>query len=142
MTKLRISLTESKADLILLSLSASRPKIETISVKSSISRVRIARLAIGDEAVPRATFDLAAEMNEIGIFDGRLRVKYLIALETYPSVLIYRNEFQVLYLLLKSMGLEAPSPWLIRDVHLLSTPTEQIEATPTELPAAVVPQQV
>jgi len=176
LTKLRISLTESRADLILLSLSASGPKIETISVKSSINRVRIARLAIGDEAVPRATFDLAAEMNEIGVVDGRLRVKYLIALETYPSVqraeiegvatisgerfasvrdqvieegritkvalLIYRNEFQVLYLLLKSMGLEAPSPWLIRDVHLLSTPTEQIEATPTELPVAVVPQQV
>jgi len=74
LTKLRISLTESKADLILLSLSASRPKIDTISVKSSINRVRVARLAIGDEAVPMATFDLVAEMNEIGIVDGRLRV--------------------------------------------------------------------
>src|SRR3989442_3699889 len=147
---------------------------EGISVKSNIKRVRIARLAIGDEPVPRGTFDLGAEMNEIWVFDGRLRVKYLIALETSPSVqraeiegvatisgerftssrgevveegritkialLIYRNDFQVLYLLLKSMGLEAPSPWLVRDVHLISTSTsmsmEQMEAAPTEVPAA------
>ena len=154
----------------------SKPMTEAISVKSTINRVRIARLAIGDEVAPKATFDLAAEMNEIGVVDGRLRVRYLIALETYPSVqraeiegvatisgerfasvrdqvieegritkiavLIYRNDFQLLYLLLKSMGLEAPSPFLVRDVHLLSTPLQKTEAPQTEEPAAVVSQQV
>ncbi|TLX97252.1 MAG: hypothetical protein E6K96_03820 [Thaumarchaeota archaeon] len=157
-----------------MSLSISKPVNEAISVKSSINRVRVSKLALGDDAAPRATFDLAAEMSEIGVVDGRLRVRYLLALETYPSVqraeiegvatisgerfasvrdqvieegritkialLIYRNDFQVLYLLLKSMGLEAPSPWLVRDVHLISTSTsmsvEQMEAAPTEVPAA------
>jgi len=149
--------------------------IEAISVKSSINRVRITRLAIGDDVAPRATFDLAAEMQEIGVVDGKLRVRYVIGLETYPSVqraeiegvatisgekfasvrdqvieegrvtkialLIYRNDFQVLYLLLKSMGLEAPSPWLVRDVHLVATSDEPIAPTPTQPPVVAAPLQ-
>ena len=37
---------------------------------------------------------------------------------------------------------EAPSPFLVRDVHLLSTPLQKTEAPQTEEPAAVVSQQV
>ena len=137
--------------------------------------MRIARLAIGDDVAPRATFDLAAEMQEIGVVDGKLRVRYVIGLETYPSVqraeiegvatisgekfasvrdqvieegritkialLIYRNDYQVLYLLLKSMGLEAPSPWLVRDVHLVANSIEPIAPTPTEPPVVAPPLQ-
>ena len=31
---------------------------------------------------------------------------------------IYRQNFEPLYLTLTSQGLDAPSPWLVRDVHL------------------------
>ncbi len=137
----------------------SKPIQETITVKSSINRLRISRLDMGDgDIAPRAKFDLAAEMHEIGVFDGQLRVRYVITVETFPSsqraeiegvatisgekfasdgkqgidegritkvaIMIYRNDFQVLYLLLKTMGLEAPSPWLLNGVHLVSSPIE------------------
>ena len=144
-------------------------------MKSSINRVRISRLAMGDGIAPRATFDLAAELHEIGVVDGRLRVRYVISVETFPSVqraeiegvatisgekfasareqgieegritkvaiMIYRNDFQVLYLLLRSMGLEAPSPWLVKDVHLVSAPIEQRESVTAQMPAVAVPLQ-
>ena len=137
-----------------------------------MSRVRIARLAMGDGAVPRPTFDLGAEIHELGTVDGRLNVRYTITIDTFPSVeraevegvatitgdrfttakdlqgieegritkvaiAIYRNDFETLYLLLKSMGLEAPSPWLVKDVHIVATPSdgrEGAEAAPAQTP--------
>lgn len=31
---------------------------------------------------------------------------------------LYRSSYEPLYLVLDTLGLEAPSPWLVRDVHL------------------------
>lgn len=33
---------------------------------------------------------------------------------------IYRQNFEPLYLTLTTMGMDSPSPWLVKDVHLVS----------------------
>lgn len=35
------------------------------------------------------------------------------------AVQIFRDSYEGLYLVLSTIGLEAPSPWLVRDVHLV-----------------------
>ncbi len=147
---------------------------ESFAVKSKISRMRITRLALGDGSVPRPMFDLGAEMTEIGFAKGSLRVRYLLSIESFPSVqraevegeatisaesfdsveeihtieegrlakmaiAIYRNDFESLYLILMAMGLEAPSPWVVKDVHLVMTSPHGTEAGQTEMPAVAVP---
>jgi len=156
------------------SQATSRPRQESLAVKSKISRIRITRLALGDGSVPRPMFDLGAEMTEIGFTKGELRVRYMLAIESFPSVQraevegeatikgerfdsiedlheiepgrlakmaisIYRNDFESLYLIFMGMGLEAPSPWVVKDVHLVLTPPQGSNAGQAELPAIAVP---
>jgi len=146
---------------------------EAMEVRSTLGRVRLARLALGTKSVPKPTFDLAADMQELEVGGGRLRVRYVISLETYPSVEraemegvatvsgrrfgnlkdlkglgesrlaemaieIYRKNYESLYLLLNSMGLEVPSPWLVRDVHLVlgSIGNSETETSPVDHPFA------
>jgi len=51
---------------------------------------------------------------------------------------IYRRNFEMLYLLLESAGLAAPSPWLIQDVRLVPGEAEPAPETPLR-PAEIAP---
>ena len=53
------------------------------------------------------------------------------------AMLIYRRNFETLYLAFQSAALVAPSPWLIEDVHLVAG--EVLEEVPAQAP---VPQAV
>jgi hypothetical protein len=158
------------------SQAALRPRQDSFAVKSKISRIRITRLALGDGNVPRPMFDLGAEMTEIGFAKGEVRVRYLLSIESFPSVQraevegeatikgerfesvddlheieqgrlakmaisIYRNDFESLYLILMGMGLEAPSPWVVKDVHLVLTSPQGSDAGQAELPSVTVPAE-
>ena len=48
---------------------------------------------------------------------------------------IYRRNFEVLYLVLESAGLMAPSPWLIQDVRLVPGELEPSPGSPEAPPA-------
>src|SRR5438309_631030 len=47
---------------------------------------------------------------------------------------IYRRNFEVLYLMLESAGLVAPSPWLIQDVRLVPGEVEPAPGSPEASP--------
>lgn len=57
------------------------------------------------------------------------------------AMLIYRKNFETLYLSFESAGLVAPSPWLIEDVHFVAGEAlADVEApAPVPVPQAVAP---
>ena len=55
------------------------------------------------------------------------------------AISIYRNNFESLYLVMMAMGLETPSPWVVKDVHLVMTSPHGTDARQAEVPPVVVP---
>lgn len=124
-----------------------------MQVEASVRRIRVARLALGNEKSPKASFDLNAELKEVKRTGTKFKLRYSLFLETFPAVQraelegdaevespifssfedlgsldqrlvtklaveIYRKSFEVIYLLFDSLGLDAPSPWILRGVQL------------------------
>jgi hypothetical protein len=53
------------------------------------------------------------------------------------ALLIYKRNFEVLYLTLETAGLVAPSPWLIQDVRLVPGEAEAAAEVPLDAPSHV-----
>ena len=117
--------------------------------------------------VPKAAFELGAELKEIGASDGVVRFRYTIYLETFPSVMraemqglatlpasafenadsmtekdisdvaleLFQSNYESLYLLFQSLGITAPSPWMVKDVHMVSPSLEAEKAQELAVPA-------
>ena len=127
-------------------------------VEASLRRIHVARLTLGHEKSPKASFDLNADLKEVNREKTKLKFRYTLYLETFPAIQraelegdaevesplfesvedlgsldegmftdlaieIYRKNYDVLYLVFESLGLEAPSPWIVKDVHLIGKHT-------------------
>jgi len=79
------------------------------------------RYAIGIETFPAI---YRAEIGGFAVANAEMLAKDESLADLGESVLsdvalqIYRQNYEALYLALATLGLDAPSPWLVKDVHL------------------------
>jgi hypothetical protein len=125
----------------------------TLNVETQLTRIRASKIAIRPTDGQKVSFDLHADIRETSRSGTYAKLRYLLAVETFPLVMraemegvahmdvsflatdetleslgrgivgdlalkIFRDNYESLYLLLDSLGIQGPSPWLVRDVHL------------------------
>ena len=62
-------------------------KIDTSDFVCTLTKVKVSRLTMGHvKKLPKVSFDLGADMQEIETTKGRLRLKYTIYLDSNPAV--------------------------------------------------------
>lgn len=138
---------------------------QTLGIDSQLTKLRTTLVAIKPPEDTKATFDLQADVKTISRDATRLKLRFVIGIETFPLIYrvemggfahanaemlatdesledlgeavlsdiilqVYRAHYEELYLTLSTLGLEAPSPWLVKDVHLVHEAPEAFPPTP------------
>ncbi len=116
---------------------------------SSLNKIKVTRLAMRQINGAKVSFELDADFHEISRGNGKVKLSYILTVDTLPviqratvegfatveedlvqsadvyvlnelALAIFKQHYEPIYLLFDTLSLAAPSPWLVREVKLVS----------------------